>query len=95
MYTGKLTQLNTLSRPMRSVDFEGAFHELPTPGKGFQIFGEPLEKGGGLRYICTSTIVEVTHRIGELRGLQLTNVFTFSTQNSTYRLEVFGELAHG
>jgi hypothetical protein len=59
----------------------GVTPQIPEKGKFFAIFGESLEFKGGLRSITTTEIKEVSFD-------SATKTFTFTTQNSTYTLEI-------
>lgn len=83
-YKVKLTKIKSTHSNLRTDTVEGVTYGLPEVGKGFTMFGEPLDPNvGNMRGVYT-TEIKVCDRTG--------NEFMFVTENSTYKLEVLETL---
>lgn len=66
---------------LRSLEIEGATHQLPTVGKYFYMVAEPLEEGFDYRQINTNVVTEVS---GE------TPIVFKTASGSTYQVYLVG-----
>lgn len=80
----KLTRIKSSHDKLRTDSMEGRSPNIPEVGFCIEVFGKPLTPGASFRKITTSEIMEVEYYSTERK-------FVFSTQNSTYELDVFGE----
>jgi len=64
---------------IRTHTTDGRCYSLPTVGKSFEMFSDPLNKNASVRWITTSTVQQVT---------QEESCVIIETLNSTYKLEI-------
>jgi len=76
---GTLTQVSESETGIRGLEIEGDFEFFPEIGRGFQIFGKPINSEADVRLVWTSRVQEiVASKPGEI---------TFKTENTTYTLK--------
>lgn len=64
---------------IRTHTTDGHCYDLPTVGKSFEMFSDPIDKNASCRWITTSTVQKVT---------QDESCVIIETMNSTYKLEI-------
>lgn len=64
---------------IRTHTTDGHCYNLPTVGKPFEMFSDPINKNASCRWITTSTVQNV---------IKETDHILIETMNSTYKLEV-------
>ena len=74
---GKLVQMTSNHKQVRTKEIVGDFFEVPVEGRTFIIYSEPLTKGTSIRILSTSLISKV---------INLGDSYFFTTQNSEYVL---------
>jgi hypothetical protein len=76
-----LTKVESNHNNLRTNEIDGLTLSLPEKGKFFQMVAPPLESGS-IRSVTTTEIKEL-EKTSE-------DSYTFKTQNSTYKLKVYG-----
>jgi hypothetical protein len=76
---GVLSQVSESETGIRGLEIEGEFEFLPEVGRGFQIFGKPINSAADVRMVWTSRVQKI---VDSEPGKT-----TFKTENTLYTLE--------
>lgn len=80
MISVKLIRLASNHSNLRTSEIIGETVELPSEGKEFVLFGEPIDITKDIRIVHT-TPIQTVEKLHE-------KLYQFTTANSTYRLEL-------